>query len=394
MTQGDTFNFVFDISKGLLSTKLLLNLHPMKTKLGYLCSSVSWGGLEMNHLRNAVWMRDRGHEVLFFCVKDSRIDELAQKEGLQIQYIQYHKKYYDFKNAKRLIALLVQEKITHLLIRSNRDMSITATAKRKLGGQLHTSYFMEMQLGVKKTGLSHTLRYKYIDLWSSPLHWLNHQVETMTNFRNTRVVIPSGLELSQFESAVSKEEHRSALELPSDALLFGLIGRFDPQKGQLLALQALQEMKNQDAHLVLLGEPTLHEGDDYYQEMLNFIAENKLEDRVHLRPFMENPAAFYRSIDWLIMATKAETFGMVTIEALACGTPVLGSNAGGTPEILQTDQGGRLFETMNAADLAKQMDTIVNDGIHFNADKLVEMARVYDHRSVCTQVEQALKITC
>ena len=62
----------------------------MSVHLGYLCSSESWGGLEMNHLRNAVWMKDRGHKVLVFSVANSRFATEAESKGLMIEFIDKH----------------------------------------------------------------------------------------------------------------------------------------------------------------------------------------------------------------------------------------------------------------------------------------------------------------
>jgi len=364
----------------------------MKAKLAYLCSSTSWGGLEMNHLRNASWMHQRGHDVTIFCVKGTPLAKETQERGLPVQFIEEHKKYYDFKKANTLAKLLLELGVTHLLIRSTFDMSIAAAVKRKLGHKIQTSYFMEMQLGVKKTNLLHTLRFRYIDLWSCPLNWLEEQVHTMTKFQNKTVVIPSGMDLSVFNQTLSKETARKQLDLPANKLVFGLIGRFDPQKGQLLLLEAMQKSQNKDYHVVLLGEPTMHEGDDYFQKMEAIIQQNDLQERVHVRPFMKDVTTFFKAVDWFVMATKAETFGMVTIESLACGTPVLGSNAGGTPEILNTAEGGCLFKTLDADDLAKQIDHICDAKISFDESDLCKMAEHYDHRKVCDMVEKVLKI--
>lgn len=365
----------------------------MKVKLAYLCGSKSWGGLEMNHVRNAVWMKERGHETSFFCVEGTRTESFARDSGLDVKLIGSHKKYYDFKRARQLTHLLRQENFTHLLVRSTSDLSIAATVKYRLKARIHTSYFMEMQLGVKKNHPLHTWRYRYIDLWSCPLHWLKKQVETMTNFSNELLVIPSGLELEQFKNAPNKQDARNYFGINSTAVLFGLIGRFDPQKGQLLLLEAMKIAKNKDFHVLLLGEPTLHEGREYSEAMMTFISENNLPNRVHIHPFMNEIPVFYAAIDWLVMATKAETFGMVTIEALASGRPVLGSNAGGTPEILESGKLGALFESMNAESLAKQIDQLLIERKEVNEELLRKSSKQYDHHRVCELVEKALKIS-
>ena len=364
----------------------------MKSKMAYLCSSQSWGGLEMNHIRNAKWMADLGYDATVICVAESPIEKYAQELNLPIHIILPHKKYYDFKKGKMLARYLSEKGFTHLLIRSTYDMSITAIVKRKLGDKIHTSYFMEMQLGVKKTNCLHTMRFKGIDLWSCPLNWLEEQVKTMTRFNNKTAVIPSGLDLSQFETIVSQSEARKALDLPSDTLIFGLIGRFDPQKGQVLLLEAMEKSKHQNYHVVFLGEPTKHEGEAYFEQMESLIQNEAFKNRVHVRPFMKEVTTFFSAVDWFVMATKAETFGMVTIESLAAGTPVLGSNAGGTPEILQEGKGGRLFTTQDSTSLAKQIDVICEENIVIEAKTLQNIAKAYDHNLVTKMVADALNL--
>lgn len=364
----------------------------MKAKLGYLCSSKSWGGLEMNHVRNAIWMKERGHAVVLLCIKNTPIEKFALLHNIEVNHIEKHKKYYDFKKAKTLSKILTKSQFTHLIIRSNYDMSITSNVKRRLKDKIHTSYFMEMQLGVKKTNILHTLRYKNIDLWSCPLNWLKKQVEELTNFKNELVVIPSGLDLSEFSNLNSVEIDRKRMEIDENKLVFGLIGRFDIQKGQLLLLEAATKCQNQDFHIALLGEPTINEGESYFNEMKSFIQLNNLGNRVSIHPFQENTASFYNAIDWLVMATKAETFGMVTIEAFACGTPVLGSNAGGTPELLKNETGGILFTSLDSADLTIKMDRICQNRKYVDKGKIKNLALQFDHHIVCSMVEKALGI--
>ena len=152
----------------------------------------------------------------------------------------------------------------------------------------------------------------------------------------------------------------------------------------------MQQCSNKEFVVVLLGEPTLHEGDTYHNDLKVMIQSGQLEQRVFIRPFRKDTSVFYNSVDWLVMATKAETFGMVTIESLACGTPVLGSNAGGTPEILENEKGGLLFEPLNEKDLAAKIDQICEGTITRDREDLVKMADNYDHQDVCKTVEQTL----
>lgn len=363
----------------------------MGQKIAYLCGSSSWGGLEMNQLRNAVWMKERGHDVLLLCKQGTPFWENGNQAGLPVRLIGGHKKYYDFKAGKGLAGILKEEKVTHLIIRDTRDMSVAVIAKRKCGHLLHLSYFMEMQLGVKKTNPFHTLRFSYLDLWSCPLNWLGRQVEAMTHFKKDRItVIPSGLDLSQFNNPYSKAAAREVLELPQDKMIVGLIGRFDPHKGQVLLLEALSRISDPNVCVCFLGESTKEAGPEYVNKMNETIQENGLEDRVFIRPFRKDISTFFNAVDVFVMASKAETFGMVTIESMACGTPVIASNAGGSPEILDHGKFGLLFEPLNPESLARKIEYFKSHSGQFDAESLKEEAKKYDHHSVCEMVEKAL----
>jgi D-inositol-3-phosphate glycosyltransferase len=365
----------------------------VKHKLAYLLGSHSRGGLEMNQVRNAAWMMERGHDVLFLCFSGSPVAQMAAEYNLPIQHIHQHRKYYDLKRGRELADLLIREHVTHLIIRSTSDMSLAVIAKRRMKKNLHLSYFMEMQLGVRKTNFLHTFRFKHFDLWSCPLNWLQEQVVTMTHFpKALTAVVPSGLDLRDFDMAGDQQAARKLLDLPSDGVLFGLIGRFDPQKGQLLLLNAMAQSRYADFSVVFLGEPTLHEGADYFSSMQEFIRLHQLEGRVFIRPFRKDIATFYRAIDWFVMASKAETFGMVTIEAMACGTPTLGSHAGGTPELLKQGALGVLFQTQNASDLAQKIDEILDGKHKIDSEVLKQEAKRFEHSSICQDIETLLHL--
>ena len=365
----------------------------MASTLAYLCSSTSWGGLEMNQLKNAGWMMARGHSVFILCKKDSPIEKAANDAHIPALIIGKHKKYYDFSAGKKLAKLIDDNGISHLIVRDTRDMSVAVIAKRKSIKKVHLSYFMEMQLGVKKTNFLHTIRFSYFDLWACPLNWLEQQVLTMTKMKPAKVkVIPSGLDLKQFEIELSKAQARKQLDLPEEPIIVGLIGRFDPHKGQVLLLEAMSKAKNKSFICCFLGEPTKEAGSEYVDLMQRTIDVNKLNDRVYIRPFRKDIATFFKAIDVFVMASKAETFGMVTIEAMACGVPVIASNAGGSPEILDFGKFGMLFEPLNPESLAKKMDKFCEEPTAFSPVHLMNEAKKYNQEDVCLAVEETLKL--
>jgi glycosyltransferase involved in cell wall biosynthesis len=213
----------------------------------------------------------------------------------------------------------------------------------------------------------------------------------MTHMPNERIFhIPSALDMAPFSTAHSKVVARQTLELPEDKIILGLAGRFDPQKGQLLLLEALQKINDTKLCVLFLGEPTMHEGQTYVDQMMEKMSEVALKDRVFIRPFRPDIAVFYTAIDAFVMASKAETVGMVTIEAMASGCPVIGSNAGGTPEILQQGKRGYLFEPLQAESLADQIRTFLKDPNKFTANELREAVSPFDHQLILPEVERMI----
>lgn len=347
----------------------------------------------MNQWRNARWMRERGHQVVVFGKAGSRIQESCEQDGIDFVAVPAYRKYYDFSAARKLSRLLAEWNVAHLIVRDVRDMSVAAVAKHWFRYPFKLHYFMEMQLGVKKTNPLHTLRFRQLDTWSCPLHWLEEQVKTLTRMPHDRIChIPSGLELAPLQQTLTKVAARQLLDMPETGLLIGLAGRFDPQKGQLLLLEAVRQLPDTEFGIVLLGAPTHNEGEAYHKAMLELIHTSGLSERVFVRPFRPDIQVFYKAVDAFVMASRAESFGMVTIESMACGTPVIGSNAGGTPELLQFGKLGYLFEPLSASDLAAKLQDFLEEPERFQPEILQKAMDAFDHRAVCRQVEERLEL--
>lgn len=365
----------------------------MKSKLGYLCGSNSWGGLEMNQLKNALWMKQKGFPVTLFCWNNSPIHKSALVNKIDICLIEQHNKYYQFSKALKLKKLIASEGITHLIIRSNHDLSIGATVKWYIGKKLHTSFFMEMQFGIRKTSIFHSIRYSFYDIWSCPLIWLKEQVEVNSKIEKSKIcVIPSGVELEKFKLNQTKREIRENFKLPLDETIFGIFGRIDKNKGHHIVIEAIKKCRATNFKLLIVGEPTINESDNYLLSIQKSIEMENLTDRIIFRPFTNEIEKYYQAIDVLINASKSETVGMTTIEALASGKPVIGSNSGGTKELILNDTFGYLFESENAEDLRLKIELYLLNKTKFDSNKIKNHILKFDYLKVCQQIEQTLQL--
>lgn len=315
---------------------------------GILCSSVSLGGLELNLVKWAVWLRERGQNILFFCVKESPVHGLAQREELEIVPIKRHWKYYDIEAAMALRKRLKKLNVEVLIISDNRDLSIAALIKSSRGGRVGLIYAQAMQIGRPKRDVLHTIRYNQIDIWVTPLPYLARQVQLMTRFDPGRIaVIPYGIELKDLlKEKPSRAEARKQFGLSEDDFVVGVIGRIDPKKGQHLLLDAIANLlpKFPQVRGLIVGDPTLNEPTGYMDAITSRIEDADLKGKISINGFIENPLAFFRAADVCALTSESETYGMVTIEAMAAGTLVVGTKAGGTADLLGQGKFGYLFE--------------------------------------------------
>jgi glycosyltransferase involved in cell wall biosynthesis len=146
-------------------------------------------------------------------------------------------------------------------------------------------------------------------------------------------VVPPGVDLAHFAPSPERQRVRRALGLPSAATLAVAVRRLDRRTGVDLLLRAVQAMDlpPQDLHLVIVGR-----GPDAARAQ-RLRCSLGLEDRVTLAGFVEESVLpqYYQAADVSVMPSIVlEGFGLATIESLACGTPVIGTRVGATPEIL------------------------------------------------------------
>jgi D-inositol-3-phosphate glycosyltransferase len=360
-------------------------------RIAYLCGTNGWGGLEMNQLKNAIWMHKRGHFVKLYCLENAPIHKAAENSGIPFSLIKKHKNHYDFIKAFLLLQLLKTDNIKNLIFRATFDQSIAATISFLSHRKIKVHYFMEMEFGAPKKQFFRTLRYSYFNSWNCPLEYLKKQVLENSKVNPEKVnVIPSGLD---FTTVTQKDKinSRKLLNLPPTDFLFGIVGRIDQKKGQLLALKAITQLKEYSFKLIIVGEETPDSPSYYLKEIKAFIEANKLEEKVLFLPFQKKPMEVFNAFDWTLMSSDSETFGMVTIESMAQGTPVIGSNAGGTPELLQFGKVGLLYETKNEYDLAEKMKTAMEKKQQFTSEILIKCIQKFNGIEVCEKVEEVLK---
>ena len=157
-------------------------------------------------------------------------------------------------------------------------------------------------------------------------------------------------------------------------------GRFMPQKGFDLIIEAIALCKNHRLRLTLLGDGPMRD------ELHRLAVEREVASQIHFVGFQRNPYPFFAQADAFVLSSRFEGFPNVVLEALACGTPVIATPApGGVREILGRVDGCVLAESVTAEGLAKAIKCF-SFGVALNEDVVAP----YDVEIITRCYEQVL----
>ncbi|PYM33302.1 MAG: asparagine synthase (glutamine-hydrolyzing) [Candidatus Rokuibacteriota bacterium] len=181
------------------------------------------------------------------------------------------------------------------------------------------------------------------------------QLETLYRIPPERIVkIPGAVELERFRPAADRAAVRRALGLPEGRPLLLTVRNLERRMGLDLLLRAMARVKARvpEALLLLGGAGSLR------GELEALGASLGLDGHVRFLGFIPDRTlpAFYQAADVFVLPTRElEGFGLVTVEALACGTPVLGTRVGATPEILAPLSPSLIFRGLAPETLADDL---------------------------------------
>jgi glycosyltransferase involved in cell wall biosynthesis len=258
-------------------------------------------------------------------------------------------------------------------------------------------YSQHMMTGSDKLDWFHRWEYRHFDAWITPARWLSEQVQRKTVVPADRIhVIPYGIELDRFtEPRLDQNAARRRLALPAGVPLAGILGRLDRGKRQDTVVRALARVRRagHDLHLAIVGAKTRGEETGYAESVYRLVDELGLDSYVHFLPHQDQPQDAYAALDVFVLASEGETYGMVVIEALASGLPVIASASGGPVEQITPERNGLLFPPLDDEALAAGLVRYLTDPAfarRMAAQGVRDARQRYSHTQQCEAWERVL----
>jgi glycosyltransferase involved in cell wall biosynthesis len=345
-----------------------------KLNLLELCLSPAIGGLELYMVHAAKALNDE-FNVLSVVASGSQLEPYFQDEQYKSIAIK-HKGDSSFLSARKIAKIIDDNHIDVVHIHWTSDLPTMAMAlfmsKRK--PKLIQSRHMNMTRF--KNDIYHRYLYKKMDMILTVTSQLAEQVKKYIplSVRPRVQTLYIGSEKVNMLDDKVIQEYKDELGI-KDEMMIGMVGRIEEAKGQHLLIEAIEKLKSKGVSVkVFFVGHVMNEA--YLSTLQSLVKDKGLENEINFLGFTKEPLRFMQACDMMVLATRCETFGLVLIEAMQVGTPVIATNQCGPLEIIEDGKSGLLFEVDNSNDLYEKLLALSE-----NVSKRNEMASVAKRRA-------------
>ncbi len=316
----------------------------------------SWGGTELHILNLSEQLKNRGYDVTVACRPGRWVEERAIAMGLPTVPIRVMRQG-DWQDYGRLRAFLREKKPDVVHVHWSLDMVVPGFAAKFAGVPVrilsrHMPYPFKNRLG---TALYSRVLFTRIVTVSDSVR----QTLLRCGVAGDKIeVIHHGTDVEAFaRTTEDRRTLRAALGIPEDSVAVGIIGRIAPEKGHAVLLAAFEKVQARyPLHLVIVGN-----GPD---EALirSRAAAMGLADKVVFTGFRDDVNNVISALDVVaVPSTWDEPCSAVVQQGMAVSKPVIGTRAGGTPEMVLDDETGFLVPPADAEALAEALARLAGD---------------------------------
>jgi phosphatidylinositol alpha 1,6-mannosyltransferase len=196
--------------------------------------------------------------------------------------------------------------------------------------------------------------------------------------------ISNGIDLRRYTPGPKDEQLRARFHLPPDRPLILHVNRLFEEKRVDVLIDAVAKMRSK-AHVMITSTGPME------AELRAQVQRLRLEDRISFPGFIRDAdlVPLYRLADIFAIPSEADLQSLATMEAMACGLPVVAANAFALPELVHHEENGFLFQPGNSEEMARYLDRLVDDAALRGqmGAKSLEIVAAHDRRQVLTQWE-------
>lgn len=335
--------------------------------------SPSYSGAEAYAKEFAEYHHRSGHEVSFLALRAS---PLAQRlQGERITEIFESPEEVDWRSFDVIILHSTQElkslkwRLAKLRLFANSASGLTPAHS---GRRPLIVLYSHIWISHSKRDPLHALAYSLIDQFWCSSNASKAVLEKFLPLAKDKIkVVRYGRNIGELQKRfLTKAEARSRLQIPTQAQVFGTLSRVDAGKGSReLWNSAVKVLRARpDTHFLMIGPATASDPkavklDAELEAELAAIKQNEpaIGNRITKLGRLENGTDYLPAFDLFILATYKENFALTLLEAQLAGVPCLGTNSGGTPDLVKPPETGWLFEPENESSLTAALTQALGD---------------------------------
>ncbi|GAA6264667.1 glycosyltransferase family 4 protein [Ruminococcus sp. f11] len=289
------------------------------------------GGGETS-LVNLISVLEKRNNIVVLCATEGKLNTILKEMGIRVVAFNYRDKTSLFSSILKIRKIIKKFNIN--IIHSNDPLTSVLMYLSAINLDVSNYWTCHGQwyrfTGIKKYLIKHANRHVFC---------VSTAVETSLKemgFTKTSVSY-LGIPLEKY-SKVEPSELRKQYGIGCNTFLVGTVGRFQRIKGQLKMVKAVKMLieDGYDISYLLIGGCIYdnQEEKEYYSEIVNYIEMNSLKETVILTGEKNNIPEIMHELQLLVVPSDNESFGMVAIEALASGLPIITTPNDGVSEIM------------------------------------------------------------
>jgi 1,2-diacylglycerol 3-alpha-glucosyltransferase len=346
-------------------------------------------------------LQKRGHEVYIFAAGNAQSRKIAagQKDtyiirGMKLRrYPQYNLALLPFTSASKF------DEINPDIVHSHTPVLMGAWAlalakmnKTPIVSTFHTLFtdkFIIREYATKRaTNLFQKYSWKYARFYYTRCNEVMAPSKTIKDVLEKKGisnvdVVPNGVDLNRFNPKVDGSKIRGQLLNNKDEKMVLYVGRMSGEKRIETLLKAAKQLHDENIRFVFVGAGPAQ---GRYSRLASKL---KINDKVEFMGFVDDKILpnYYASADLFCIPSMFETQGIVSLEAMACGKPVVGADFYALKDVIKNGKNGEKFVPNDSKSCARKIKKVINNISSYK--ETVETAKMY---SVETTTDQLLKV--